>query len=52
MARMCAESSGNSWLTRALFHSLVSLVRRSETMRSMFCKETGPIGFRPAPGLN
>ena len=35
---------------RSLFHSLVSLVRISSTMRSLSCRATWPIGLRFVSG--
>lgn len=48
---ICNVSSGIRLSMRARFHSLVSLVRISETIRSMSCCRTGPWNLSYAFGL-
>lgn len=48
---MWSLSSGRRFSTFASFHSLVSLVSKSETMRSLSCRDIGPKGFMFSSGL-
>ncbi|KAF3547292.1 hypothetical protein DY000_02004670 [Brassica cretica] len=48
--RTCSFNSGMSFTTRFVFHSLVSRVNKSETMRSLSRRKTGPIGLRFVSG--
>lgn len=50
MERMCSVSSGRSLSTRAMFHSFVSLDRRSATIKSWSCGRIGPVGTRSFDG--